>query len=367
VDYTSLPLDDEPSGWRERFANLSLAGKILIILVPVLALLGVLVLVLTLLPGRNQSPQAAATATPEPVSLTVTKADVIRVSPVTVSVAAETTGLPDGTKVTVELLAGGKPFPFLRPEDSLGQVQGGRVEIKASKLDEAPSPEEGPVYRVRVSTTDGGATGELDLTVPPSYANTFFGRDVAVTPPTATPEATVAPTESPAETVEPTAEPTPTLPSGPEISVTNGGNVRALPIITANNRVGGVDAGNAIQVIERTPNGLWYRIRFANTDDGQQQVGWISASLLTIPADVQAQIPVATIVSVFKNGAIHEKPDSTSTELDRVNVDEVVNLKQKTAAGDWYEVDNVRGKSGWVSADLLGIPADVAAKVPVAP
>ena len=37
VDYTSLPLDEEPSGWRDRFANLSLAGKILAIFFPVMA------------------------------------------------------------------------------------------------------------------------------------------------------------------------------------------------------------------------------------------------------------------------------------------------------------------------------------------
>jgi len=372
VDYTSLPLDDEPSGWRERFDNLSLAGKILVILVPILAILGILVLVLTLLPGRNQQGQAPLLPTPEPVSLTVTKARVIRAKPeVTVSIAAETTGLADGAEVTVELLADGQPIPFLRPEDTTGKIRRGRVEIQASKLDEAPPPAEGPTYRVRVSTADGAATGELDLEVPTSVAADFFGTGAAAAPTnTAVPTEAPTTTQAPAATegtAEPTATTAPALPSGPEVSVGNGGNVRALPIVTANNRVGGVDAGNTVQLIERTPNGLWYRIRFSNVDDGQQKVGWVSASLLAVPADVLAQIPVATIVSVFKNGAVYEKPDSASTEFDRVNVDEVVNLKQKTAAGDWYEVETVRGKSGWVPADLLGIPADVAAKVPVAP
>jgi flagellar FliL protein len=45
----------------------------------------------------------------------------------------------------------------------------------------------------------------------------------------------------------------------------------------------------------------------------------------------------------------------------------VVELTQRTAAGDWYQATNARGISGWVSADLLGIPDEVAQAVPVAP
>ena len=73
VDYTSLPLDDEPTGWRERFTNLSLASKILVILVPILVVLGVIVLVLALSKGGAPSVQK----TPVPVTLTVTKAEIV--------------------------------------------------------------------------------------------------------------------------------------------------------------------------------------------------------------------------------------------------------------------------------------------------
>jgi len=366
VDYTSLPLDDGPSGWRERFANLSLAGKILIVLVPLLVLLGVLVLVLTLMSGNNEPPPVAVLPTPAPpVTLTVTKADVIRISPVTISVAAETTGLEDATKVTVELLAYGQPIPYLAPDETTGQVQGGRVKITAHKLDDAAAPSEGPVYRVRVSTADGQATSEMDLTVPLSYARTFFGTAGAETSATAE-TGTASATAAPGATAEPAATPSPAPLSGPEVAISNGGNVRALPIVTPNNRVGGVDAGNKVQLLEQTPNGAWYHISFINTDDGQRKDGWISASLLSVANDVLAKVEVATIVSVFVEGTMYEKPDTASPKVDKVNVDEVVSLKQKTAAGDWYQVENVRGTTGWVPANLLGIPEDVAAKVSVA-
>jgi flagellar FliL protein len=371
VDYTSLPLDDEPSDWRDRFANLSLASKILVILVPVLAILGILVLVLTLLSGGSQPTVNTPLATTEPVSLTVTKADIVRVNPeITLSITAETTGLSDGTEVTVELLANGQPVPFLRPEDTKGAIRRGRVEIQARKLAEAKPAQQETTYTIRVSTTDGQATGEKALTVLKQFEAAFFDKASPVVPTPTAPAPTTPPTQTPVApdvTPSPSATPAPELPTGTEATIGNGGNVRALPALTANNRVGGVDAGNKVQLIEQTPNGQWYRIRFTNTDDGKEQVGWVSASLLALSAEVKAQIPVATIVSVFKNGPIYERPDSASTELDRVNVDEVVNLKQKTAAGDWYEVDNVRGISGWVQASLLGIPKDVAAKVPVAP
>ncbi|NTV64054.1 MAG: SH3 domain-containing protein [Oscillochloris sp.] len=367
VDYTSLPLDDEPTGWRERFARLSLAGKILIILVPILAILGILIVVLSLMSGPEGS-TTTPLPTPINVELTVTKADVIRINPVTISIAATTKGLPDGTAVVAELLADGQPVAYLQADGLTGEVQNGQISLKPGKDEMAAPLRDGVAYMVRVSTADGQASHEIELTVPPSYADTIFGAETAST---STPTPTVEPTETTAAittTVEPSVTPTAAAALvGPEVKVSNGGNVRALPFRTSDNRVGGVDAGNTVQLIERTPNGEWHHISFINTDNGQRTDGWISTSLLTIPADVQAKIKVAPIVSVFKNGAVYEQPEESSTQVDRVNVDEVVRLKQKTAAGDWYEIENVRGFSGWVPASLLGIPADVAAAVAVAP
>ncbi|MEI7770607.1 MAG: SH3 domain-containing protein, partial [Chloroflexales bacterium] len=223
VDYTALPLDDEPSDWRDRFANLSLASKILVILVPILAILGVLVLVLTLLPGGSQPQAPVALATAEPVSLKVTKADVVRVNPeITVSVSAEATGL-DGVKVTVELVSDGKPVAYLRPEDLEGVVvRRGRVEVEAHKQPGAAALQQGAAYSIRVSTADGHVSGEIPLTVLKQFEAALFGRASAVAPtPTATaaqPSPTTPPTVTPAADVTPapTGTPAPALPSGPE-------------------------------------------------------------------------------------------------------------------------------------------------------
>ncbi|NTW04336.1 MAG: SH3 domain-containing protein, partial [Oscillochloris sp.] len=226
VDYTSLPLDEEPSGWRERFARLSIAGKILVILVPILAILGVLVLVLALSQeDKNLAPIATPTPT-EPVTLNVRKADVIRTNPITIGVAAETTGIADGTEVTVELLADGKPLAFLDPESTTGQIRRGAIEIEVRKLADAAAAVEGIKYNIRVSTTDGQASSELALTVPPTNASAFYGT-VANTPtPTVTVEVTATPviTTTPEITVTmtPTATPVSDLPTGTEVTVISG-------------------------------------------------------------------------------------------------------------------------------------------------
>jgi hypothetical protein len=365
VDYTALPLDDDPAGWRERFANLSLAGKILIILVPLLVLLGVLVLVLSLMSGSQPPPQARPLPTSVPVKLTITKAEVIRINPVTVSIAAETTGLADGTQVTAELLANGQPVTYLNADGMKGAVRSGQISIKPAKDDLAGPLSAGVTYIVRLNIADDQTSAEHELLVPSDYANTIFGT-TPVASATSTPAPTSA-TASPQTTPGPTATASAVALSGTEVKVRNGGKVRSMPFTSADNRVGGVDASNTVQLIERTPNAEWYHISFINTDDGQRKDGWISASLLIVPAAVQAKVPVATVVSVFVGGPMYQQPDKASSHVDSVNVGEVVKLKQKKAAGDWYQVENVRGKTGWVPANLLGIPADVAAKVSVAP
>jgi flagellar FliL protein len=136
--------------------------------------------------------------------------------------------------------------------------------------------------------------------------------------------------------------------------------VRRLPIVTADNVIGGVNAGEPVQLIARTPNGQWYRVRTV-----RDEIGWVSATLIQVPGE--AQVPVAPVVTVFVNGPLFEQPDSTSAELDRVNQNEVVELTQRSADGLWYQATTVRGVSGWVAAELLGIPDEVAQSVPVAP
>lgn len=360
IDYTSLPIDDEPSGWRDRFARLSLAGKILAVLVPILGVLGLLALILTLLPSSTPTASIPTTVS---ISLAVTDAAVIRADPLTLSIDVEATGL-DGAEVTVELLEDGQPFAWLNPEQSRGLVRRNRVEIQAQRAEGAPTPTEGRRYSVIARGPGGDASAEAELLVPAvnRIAETFYGRTAAA--PTAAP--TTAPTAAPqstaaaAATPEPAATAAPALPTGPEASVGNGGNVRRLPIVAADNVIGGINAGEPVQLIARTPNGEWYRIRSV-----RDELGWVSVTLIQVPAD--AQIPVAPIVTVFSNGPLFERPDQSSTELDRVNQDEVVELAQRSADGAWYQVTNVRNISGWVLAELLGIPDEVAQSVPVAP
>ncbi|GAB4449567.1 MAG: SH3 domain-containing protein [Chloroflexi bacterium OHK40] len=365
IDYTSLPIDEEPSGWRERFARLSLAGKLLAVLVPILALLGLVALVLTLLPPATQT--AGPPPPLVPLELTVTDAVVNRAEPLTIGIDVETSGLEDGAVVTAELLEDGQPFPWLNPETARATVRRNRAEIEARRADGAPQPTEGRRYTVVVRGPEGVVSAEVELQVPEvnRIADSFYGRAAAAptAAPTAVPtaaHATAAPTATQAAaTPAPTAAPE--LPSGPAVGVGNGGNVRRLPLIAADNVVGGINAGEQVQVLARTPNGEWYRVRTV-----RDELGWVSVTLLDA-SQIPADVPVASIVTVFVNGPLYERPDTASTELDRVNQGEVVELLQRTSAGDWYQATNVREITGWVPADLLGIPAEVAAAVPVAP
>ncbi|NTU79909.1 MAG: SH3 domain-containing protein [Chloroflexales bacterium] len=361
VDYTSLPLDDEPRGWRERFARLSLAGKILAVLVPLLAILGLVALVLTLLPSGEQQPLPPTLV---PITVRVEDATVIRADPLTIGLSVATTGLEDGAVVTAELLEDDQPFAWLNPEQARGTVRGNRAEFQAQRAEGSPQPSEGHSYTVIVRAPDGITSGTADLVIPEisGIADSFFGRAAAAVPPTRTsePTATAAPTAGPEATPTPKPTATPDLPKGPPASVANGGNVRRMPIRSANNVIGGINAGEQVQLIERTPNGEWYRVRTVRDD-----LGWVSASLLSVPAGTQ--VPVANVVTVFVNGPVYEQANTTSTEVDRVNKDEVVQLLKRTAAGDWYQVTNMREITGWVPVGLLGIPENVAAAVPVAP
>lgn len=364
VDYTALPLEEEPRGWRERFARLSLAGKILAILVPLLAILGLLVLVLTLLPPAQPT---VSTQPPVPVTLTVQDAAVVRAEPMTVDLNVATTGLDDGAAVTAEMFEDGEPFAWLNPEQARGTVRRDRAEFQVQRAEGAPTPTEGRRYTIVVRGPDGVASGEAELTIPAisGIAESFYGREAVAVEPTAAPATptarpTTAPAPTTAATAEPTATPVPALPEGPPAAVSNGGNLRALPIIANDNVIGGVNAGEQVQLIARTPNGQWFNVRTV-----RDELGWVSASLINVPGD--AAVPVANVVTVFANGPVYESADPASTEVDRVNQDEVVVLLQRTAAGDWYQVTNVRTIDGWVQAALLGIPDEVAAAVPVAP
>jgi flagellar FliL protein len=75
--------------------------------------------------------------------------------------------------------------------------------------------------------------------------------------------------------------------TGLTASVFNGGNMRAQPII-ANNIVGGVNAGETVELLEKTSDGVWYKVR-----NERDEVGWTHNTLITIPPDLAEQVPVA--------------------------------------------------------------------------
>ena len=372
-DYTS-DIPKEPDGWRERFNKLSVAGKILLVMVPVLVILGLVAFILFLRP--QSGPPLAPTPTPIPVTLTVSSATVVSPKPLSISVTVKTTGLADGVTVTAELQEDDQPFVWLNPERANGVVRNNQAEIsKVERAANAATPTEGRNYTVVVRSPDGTASTPVKLKIPESsgIAVAFYGRPSGTTSPTPTdePTATVAPVTPGADvTPEPTVVATPTLtatpdsglPTGPSAGVVNGGNVRRMPIVMTSNVVGGINAGEQVQVIERTPNRAWYRIRTV-----RDELGWVAAALIRVPAGTQ--IPVAKVVTVFTSGPMYEQASATSSELGRIDKGDVVELLQRTADGSWYQVVNVRADTGWVEAKLLDhmIPADVAAAVDVAP
>jgi hypothetical protein len=110
--------------------------------------------------------------------------------------------------------------------------------------------------------------------------------------------------QQPQSQLEPTAlAPLPTLQAVAEITgtVRITGNVRAFPVQNQNNRIGGINEGDEVIFLSRTPDGQWYRVRLGqrhangskiNDPDGNAN-GWVRSSLLSEPP---ADIPVEQVV-----------------------------------------------------------------------
>jgi flagellar FliL protein len=74
--------------------------------------------------------------------------------------------------------------------------------------------------------------------------------------------------------------------SGLKASVFNGGNVRERPV--TGKPLDQIKAKETVDLLEKTADGGWYRIT-----NERGVTGWVSVTLLTIPADVARQVPVA--------------------------------------------------------------------------
>jgi hypothetical protein len=155
--------------------------------------------------------------------------------------------------------------------------------------------------------------------------------------------------------------------------VFNGGNIRPQPQLGACDGCPQLHAGETVTLLEKTDNGRWYRVV---APEGE---GWVSVTLLRIDGPVADQVPIQgqsapptpgaaseLTATVFHGGNVRETP-VTGRPLDQVNADETVQLLEKTADSAWYKITTIRGVSGWVSATLLRIDAEVARQVPVAP
>lgn len=228
----------------------------------------------------------------------------------------------------------------------------------------------------------------------------------------ATPQLSLSPSAKPLASLVGTAQPEKT---GLNVQVGNGGNLREQP----NNRTGKVlaliESGSMIELLGKTtePTDLWYYIR-----DVKGNVGWVHSSLLIVPPGIAAKVPLQaaeslpssavagtqtisptasptakpseepkatgtsqplattptltpTIASaaklqttVYNGGNVRLSPNG-ETIIDQINAKETVELLKRTADAKWYQIQNLRGKVGWVHRSLLNLSPEIEAKVPV--
>jgi SH3-like domain-containing protein len=234
-------------------------------------------------------------------------------------------------------------------------------------------------------------SASTELQVPSTYQSAFYESPPTPTParPTPRPTPTDAPEPTPEEEQEPTATPEPQpAPGAVAAAVGNGGNVRAEPNAGAA-VVGQVAINDSVEVLEKTADDIWYRIRFGQDD----VTGWAHYAVLLLEQDVINQIPVqgaattpdptappvddgsdapadpastGLMVDVFNGGNVRSEPSLNSRAIvDQVNAGERVELLQKTSDSVWYQITTERDTTGWVHNSLLTIPDEIAAQVPV--
>lgn len=387
VDYTSgEPI--EPTSLADRFRNLSLPGKILVGLVPLL-LVGVGTLLVFNVFLRTPPPPP-----PPPPVLTVTKADLV--NPTTISVAAQTENIPDGTELRLELLANDQPVEWFDDTAITGRVMSSTLDMRVSRSDDAPPVDCSQNFDVRLSGSVNGVpiTGVREFFVPPLFRDEFCAPAVAEVP-TRTPRPTaipVTPTATP--TTDPDLDIPVLVPTDPEPSVSvavgNGGNVRATPS-GEGELVTQIALGDTVEVLGRLADSSWFRIR---TADGTE--GWTSAGALNPPADVIEQIPVldtsgvaqaptatpvnptatatpeadtnadgVVLVQVGNGGNVRAAPSGTGELLTQIVLGQTVEVLGRLADNSWFRIRTPDGTEGWTSNGALNPPADVLERIPI--
>ncbi len=175
----------------------------------------------------------------------------------------------------------------------------------------------------------------------------------------------------------------------PKAAVFNGGNVRTAPNLRGL-VIDQVNAGESVTLLARNADSTWVKII-----NEREIMGWVSRTLLTVSPNDLRDLPVsnetvptplpATAAAlpppptpnatappvteltaiVFNGGNVRAEPNLQGQVLDQVNARETVQLLFKTADGNWYQITNVRGVTGWVNRTLLTVDPDVARRVPV--
>jgi SH3-like domain-containing protein len=85
----------------------------------------------------------------------------------------------------------------------------------------------------------------------------------------------------------PISTPTFDLTTGVLVPVFHGGNVRSEPSLNSRLILDQVYTGETVELLARTSNGIWYQVK-----NPREQVGWVHTTLLRVPQDVAAQVPV---------------------------------------------------------------------------
>jgi flagellar basal body-associated protein FliL len=391
VDYTSMPEEPEPQSWQERLAGLSMANKVLLLLVPLILIGAVVALALMLTSPSGGTAANAPTPTPEP-GITLSEATLVNATTINIE---GTTTLPPGTPIQVSLLEDGEDFSdWLQAEESTFEVSNNTISQRINKESGGPNatPNTSHTVVLTAQVDDEEIEASVELNVPGTYRSAFYEAPPTPTParPTPRPTPTTAPEPTPAEE-EPEPTPTPEAPPAQgaiAATVGNGGNVRAEPRVGAP-VVGQVALNDAVEVLQKTPDDIWYQISFGQ----DSTTGWAHYAVLLLEQDMIDQIPVESaaavapdptppaddsgsggsdvptdtglIVEVFNGGNVRSEPTLDSrTIVDQVNAGEQVELLQKTTDGIWYQVRNTRDNVGWVHNSLLTIPDDIAAQVP---
>ena len=282
IDYTSLPVE-EPTSFGDRVRNAPMATKLLVGVIGLAVLVGLGVFYFIFF-GDTSSTAGSPTPVVPPPQITEVKANVA--GPTKILIDAST-DLTDGSVVTATMQEDGQVFEWFNPETASVQVNEGRIRMIVERQSGAPVPKQGAEYTVvlasQVSNGPAVSSQPTKVDVPKVYQAAFF--QVSTPTPAPTPTATGVPTAAATTVVTPTAAPTPTI-EGLAATVFNGGNVREQPNL--NGRVlDQINAGETVQLLEKTADGLWYRITNIRSVSG-----WVSRSLLTIDPQVAQQVPV---------------------------------------------------------------------------